>query len=110
MNEVRLVICTFPSTDVARQIGTALVEKQLAACVNLIPGIESIYRWKGEIETATEALALFKTTAALYPQFEFALAALHPYDVPEIVSIQPDQVAETYAKWVCGETEGIRSD
>lgn len=105
MNEVRLVICTFPSAEVARQIGTALVEKQLAACVNLVPAIESIYRWQGEIETATETLALFKTTAALYPQFEFALAALHPYDVPEIIAIQPDQVAETYAKWVVGETK-----
>lgn len=105
MNEVRLVICTFPSAEVARQIGTALVEKQLAACVNLVPAIESIYRWQGEIETATETLALFKTNAALYPQFEFALAALHPYDVPEIIAIQPDQVAECYAKWVAGETK-----
>ena len=109
MNEVRLVICTFPSAEVARQIGTALVEKQLAACVNLVPAIESIYRWQGEIETATETLALFKTTAALYPQFEFALAALHPYDVPEIIAIRPEQVAESYAKWVMGQKGGFDS-
>ena len=103
MNEVRLVICTFPSAEVARQIGTALVEKQLAACVNLVPAIESIYCWQGEIETATETLALFKTTAAAYPAFARELTTLHPYEVPEILAIEPAAVAETYARWLLAE-------
>lgn len=86
----------------ARQIGTALVERQLAACVNLVPAVESIYRWEGKIETASETLAIFKTTRAAYPAFEAALTELHPYEVPEIIAISPDQVAEPYRSWVLG--------
>ncbi len=103
METIRIVLCTFPDADSARQIGTSLVEKQLAACVNLVPGIESIYRWQGKIETAGEVLAIFKTTAAAFPAFKEALADLHPYDVPEIVALEPTAVAETYARWVIAE-------
>jgi periplasmic divalent cation tolerance protein len=102
MNDVLLIFCTFPSAAQARQIGTLLVERQLAACVNLIPGIESIYRWQGKVETASEVLAIFKTTAAAFPAFEKALTELHPYDVPEIIAVQPATVAETYTAWVIG--------
>ena len=102
MNDVLLILCTFPSAAQARQIGTLLVERQLAACVNLIPGIESIYRWQGKVETASEVLAIFKTTAAAFPAFEKALTELHPYDVPEIIAVQPAAVAETYTAWVIG--------
>jgi periplasmic divalent cation tolerance protein len=109
MNEVRLVFCTIPSVDLARQIGTALVEKQLAACVNLIPGVESIYRWQGELEDTIETLAIFKTSAEAYPAFEKALAELHPFEVPEIVAVEPAAVAETYAAWVSAETRAPRS-
>ena len=73
-----MVLCTFPDADSARQIGTVLVEKQLAACVNLIPAVESIYRWQGKVETAAEVLAIFKTSAAAFPEFERALAGLIP--------------------------------
>jgi periplasmic divalent cation tolerance protein len=100
MHELRLVLCTFPDAAAARQIGTVLVEKQLAACVNLIPAVESIYRWQGRLETSAEVLAIFKTGAAVFPEFERELAALHPYDVPEIVAIEPAAVSENYASWV----------
>lgn len=103
MSDVRLVICTFPEIATARQIGTLLVEKQLAACVNLIPGAESIYRWQGKVEAAVEILALFKTTAAAYPAFERELTTLHPYEVPEILAIEPAAVAENYARWLLAE-------
>lgn len=106
METIRIVLCTFPSAEVARQIGTLLVEKQLAACVNLIPGVESIYRWQGKVESATETLAVFKIRASVYPDFENKLASLHPYEVPEIVAIEPSAVAETYAGWVFAETIG----
>ena len=106
MNDVRLVLCTFPTIDSARQIGTVLVEKQLAACVNLIPAVESVYRWQGKLETAAEVLALFKTSAAAFPEFERELATLHPYEVPEIIAIEPAAVAETYARWVLAEMRG----
>jgi periplasmic divalent cation tolerance protein len=100
MHELRLVLCTFPDAAAARQIGTVLVEKQLAACVNLIPAVESIYRWQGAVETSAEVLAIFKTRAAVLRDFERELAALHPYDVPEIVAIEPANVSENYASWV----------
>lgn len=100
MNEMRLVFCTFPEREMARQIGTVLVEKQLAACVNLLPGVESIYRWQGAVETAQECLAIFKIHVEHWPEFEQELAALHPYDVPEIVAISPSEVSESYLAWV----------
>jgi periplasmic divalent cation tolerance protein len=102
VNEIRMVLCTFPEVAVARQIGTVLVEKQLAACVNLIPAVESIYRWQGRTETSPEVLAIFKTSAAAYPAFERALTDLHPYEVPEIVAFEPAAVAENYGSWLRG--------
>lgn len=77
---------------------------QLAACVNLVPAIESIYRWQGKIETATEVLAIFKTTATAFPTFEQTLTELHPYEVPEILALAPDEIAEPYRQWVHAET------
>jgi periplasmic divalent cation tolerance protein len=100
MNELLLVLCTFPDAASARQTATDLVRKQLAACVNLLPGVESIYRWQGGIEQAAEVLAVFKTTAAAYPAFAAALAAAHPYEVPEIVAVSPAAVADGYRQWL----------
>ena len=97
---VVLVLCTFPDLEKARQIGTVLVEKQLAACVNLLPGVESIYRWEGKIEQATEVLAIFKTTREVYPRFRDELVNAHPYEVPEIITLNPEDVAGSYARWV----------
>jgi periplasmic divalent cation tolerance protein len=105
MNEVILVFCTFPDMLSGRQIGTELVKTQLAACVNLCPGVESIYRWQGAIETGAEVLAIFKTTRAAWAAFEARLTALHPYDTPEIVMVRPEAVAARYAAWV-GESVG----
>ena len=97
---VILVLCTFPDLEKARQIGTVLVEKQLAACVNLLPAVESIYRWEGKVEQASEVLGIFKTTREAYPRFREELAEAHPYDVPEIVALNPEDVAGSYARWV----------
>jgi len=100
MSEIFVVLCTFPSIEQARQIGTVLVEKQLAACVNLLPGVESIYRWQEKVETSSEVLAVIKTTAARQPELFEALAALHPYEVPEIIALDPTAVSPAYAKWI----------
>jgi len=100
MNHVFLVLCTFPDSERARQIGTVLVEMQLAACVNLVPGIESIYRWEGKVEQSAEVLAVFKTSAEAFPQFQKALAELHPYEVPEIIALEAAAVAEPYRAWL----------
>ncbi|MES2995494.1 MAG: divalent-cation tolerance protein CutA [Verrucomicrobiota bacterium] len=99
---MRIVLSTFPDLEAARQVGTLLVEMQLAACVNLVPGVESIFRWQGKIEHAAEVLAVFKTTADAFPAFAEKLAELHPYDVPEIIALTPEAVAENYAAWVAG--------
>lgn len=95
-----LVLSTFPDIEKARQIGTALVESQLAACVNLIPAIESIYRWQGALEHGTEVLAIFKTTSAAFAAFEARLKMLHPYEVPEIVAVKPGEISASYAAWL----------
>ncbi len=95
-----LVFSTFPDIEKARQIGTSLVESQLAACVNLIPAVESIYRWQGKVESSSEVLAIFKTTAAAWPRFETLLKSLHPYEVPEIIALKPAQMTKSYAAWV----------
>ncbi|RPJ34373.1 MAG: divalent-cation tolerance protein CutA [Verrucomicrobiaceae bacterium] len=102
METICIVLCTFPSAEGARQIGTVLVEKQLAACVNLIPAVESIYRWQGKVENAAEVLAVIKTSAAVFPALEKELTALHPYEVPEIIALEPAAVAESYASWLLG--------
>ena len=102
MEKLLVVFCTFPDPASARQIGTLLVERQLAACVNLVTAVESIYRWQGNVETATEVLAIFKTSAAAFPAFEKALAELHPYEVPEIIALDPAEVSGPYRKWVLG--------
>ena len=105
MEALLLVLCTFPDTASARQIGTLLVERQLAACVNLVPAVESIYRWQGKVETAAETLAIFKTTAAAFPAFETALTKLHPYEVPEIIALDPAQVSAPYREWVSAQVD-----
>lgn len=103
---ILVVLCTFPEVSQARQIGTALVEKQLAACANLVPAVESIFRWEGEVSREAEVLAVFKTTAARFGEFERELVARHPYDVPEVLALPVTAGCEAYLKWVEDETQG----
>lgn len=98
--DILIVLCTFPSLDTARQIGTVLVEAQLAACVNLCPGVRSIYRWQGKVETEEEVLAFIKTTRSRYDALEAKLKELHPYEVPEIIALPAEKVQAEYARWV----------
>jgi periplasmic divalent cation tolerance protein len=98
--EILVVLCTFPNMEAARQIGTMLVEAQLAACVNLCPSIESIYRWQGKVETANEVLALIKTTLSGYAALEARIKELHPYEVPEIIALPVHQALAPYACWI----------
>ena len=107
--EVLVVLCTFPDREKARQIGTVLVERQLAACVNILPSVESIYRWKGELNRDAEALALIKTTVAGYPALEEALAGLHPYDEPEVIALEVAAGSAGYLGWVAEMVRGTIS-
>jgi uncharacterized protein involved in tolerance to divalent cations len=103
MTDVMMVISTFPDIETARQIGTVLIERQLAACVNLVGGGESIYRWQGAVERNEEVLAIFKTRREVAGDLEEAIQELHPYEVPEIIRISPDGVSKPYEKWVMEE-------
>ncbi len=95
-----IVFCTFPDRDCAARVATALVEASLVACVNVLPAVESIYRWEERLETASEVLALMKTAASAYPALEARLKELHPYEVPEIIAVPAAQVHPAYAAWV----------
>ena len=98
--DVRLVFCTFPDLDPARRIGGQVVEERLAACINLLPGVESIYRWKDQVESAGEVLGILKTSSAALPALETRLTNLHPYEVPEVIALDPAAVFGPYARWV----------
>lgn len=99
-NTPKIVLCTFPDADTARSIATTLVEERRVACVNLIPQVESIFLWQGKLEQAQEVLAIMKTTEAGYAQLETRLADLHPYEVPEILSLNAPAGLEAYTRWV----------
>ena len=98
--EALLVFSTFPDATTARSIAQTVVGEHLAACVNLVPQIESIYRWQGKIETGTEVLAILKTTHGRYQQLEARLRELHPYEVPEIVMLQIRDGLPSYLNWI----------
>lgn len=94
------VFSAFGDVEAARKAARALVEEKLAACANIIPQIESIYHWKGRIESGAEAMVLFKTTREKYPAFERRLRELHPYEVPEIVAVEIAAGLPAYLDWV----------
>lgn len=98
--DIRIVLCTFPDAETARHIAKEIISENLAACVNLVPEVESIYRWEGKIEQASEVLAIFKVAADGFENLEKVLLEKHPYDTPEIIAISPDKVSEKYLKWV----------
>ena len=100
---VLLVLTNFPDQEVARQIGTNLVERQLAACVNLLPPVTSVFRWKGQIETASEVPALLKTTRSAFERLREELERLHPYEVPEILAFEASSSGKAYLDWVRSE-------
>ncbi len=97
---VLLVISTFGTADEARRISRTLVEERLVACANILPAVESIYRWKGEVETSPETMVLFKTVRDNFDQLEDRLRELHPYEVPEIVAFRVDTGLPAYLRWV----------
>lgn len=97
---VLVIFSTFPDGDTARKIADELVTEKLAACANLLPPMQSIYRWKGAVERAEEVLVIFKTTSTQYPTFEAKLKSLHPYDVPEIIAMPVTAGSMAYLSWV----------
>lgn len=98
--EALIVFSMFPDADAARRIARVLVEERLAACANIFPQIESIYRWKGKIEETREVLLLIKTTIGKYQQLEQRIRALHSYEVPEIIALRLHDGLPDYLNWI----------
>jgi periplasmic divalent cation tolerance protein len=98
--DVLLVLTTWPDAEKARAAAHMLVGEKLAACGNLVPGVESIYRWQGKIETSAEVIVIFKTNVTRYPALEVRIRELHSYEVPEIISIPVTRGLPDYLRWV----------
>ena len=100
MREKRIVLTTTGSKEEAQQIARTLVERRLAACVNLVGPIESIYRWKEDIESAEEWLLLIKTTSAAVQDVTDAIRELHSYELPECIALSIDSGSAAYLQWI----------
>jgi periplasmic divalent cation tolerance protein len=98
--EILLALSTFPDAETARRISNQLVTEKFAACANILPGVESIYRWKGKIENGAETLVFFKLSKDREAAFQEKLRSLHPYEVPEIVFVPVASGLPDYLRWV----------
>lgn len=102
-----LVLSTCPAGDTAESLACFLIECKLAACVNILPSVTSVYLWHGQLETGQEQLLLIKTERTLYPALEAALRERHPYALPEIIAVDIRQGSADYLNWIsqCLHTE-----
>ena len=100
----RVVLSTIRDVASATELARTLVERRLVACVNVIGSVTSVYRWRGSVEQASEALLVMKTDERRVGELEAALRELHPYDVPEFVVLRPEHVEAKYACWLIEET------
>jgi periplasmic divalent cation tolerance protein len=101
-----VVLVTFPSLEVARSISAALVGEGLAACVNLLTGAESVYRWEGKVEVASEVVGLVKTTNTSMGALQELYLRLHPYEVPEFLTIDTSGGSPAYLDWLRSSVTG----
>jgi periplasmic divalent cation tolerance protein len=99
-----VVFSTAPNAEDASSIATAVVDEGLAACCNIVPGLRSIYKWKGELCDEPEVLCIFKTRAGLFEKLRDRIKELHSYEVPEVVSIAIDNGLPEYLDWITGDT------
>jgi periplasmic divalent cation tolerance protein len=103
--EPLLVLTNVPDEALAAKLAQALIEARLAACVNVLAGCRSIYRWQGEVETADEVPLLIKTTVARYPEVEALVRAHHPYAVPELIAVPITHGLPAWLDWLALETD-----
>lgn len=95
-----IILCTAPNPATASQIANTLVKEHLAACCNIVPGLQSIYSWEGQVRTEEEVLIIVKTHAAVYKKIEHRIQEIHPYEVPEILAFSVRDGQADYLKWV----------
>ena len=100
MTDKRVVLTTCSSLEEARQIAQAIIERHLAACVNILPQVESVYRWKGEVESAPEWLLVIKTTEGVFERLWQTIRELHSYEIPECVELAITDGSEAYLTWI----------
>jgi periplasmic divalent cation tolerance protein len=99
-----IALTTAPNIEEARKLANVLVEARLAACVNIVPQVESIYRWEGKIEAASELLLVIKTTAERWPDVREKILAIHSYDTPECVCLDVADGSQPYLDWIANNT------
>ncbi|AGC46635.1 divalent ion tolerance protein [Myxococcus stipitatus DSM 14675] len=104
MTDAILVLVTAPSSDKAAELARTVVEEQLAACGNILPGLRSIYRWEGKVQDDAEALILFKTRTSLFDALRSRIVALHPYQVPEVLRVDVADGHAPYLAWILEST------
>ncbi len=104
-NKVVLILVTAPDVQVADQLARRLVEERLVACVNILPGLRSVYRWEGEVQDSAEVLLLLKARRADVQEICERVRALHPYQVPEVIATEVIAGLAEYLDWVDAETE-----
>jgi periplasmic divalent cation tolerance protein len=100
MSQFCIVLSTCPPGEVAQHLAQTLVSEQLAACVNIVPGLKSVYLWQGRQESSDESLLVIKTRLDAYPKLEERLRALHPYELPEILMVRVDTGLGAYLGWL----------
>ncbi|HNV70555.1 MAG TPA: divalent-cation tolerance protein CutA [Candidatus Ozemobacteraceae bacterium] len=100
MTDKRIVLVTVPDKKLGENIAAELIRLRLAACVNIIPGITSIYEWEGKVETGSEILLIIKTRVEAFDALRRIVQALHPYQVPEIISVPVEMGLQKYLDWV----------
>jgi periplasmic divalent cation tolerance protein len=102
--DIVVVLCTAPDEETAARLARTLVEEELAACVNVLPGLRSIYRWQGKVSDDGEVLCLMKTRRTLFATLRERIVALHPYEVPEVIALPVVEGSAPYLDWVRAST------
>jgi periplasmic divalent cation tolerance protein len=110
MTDKKLVLTTTGSAEEARKIAHALVEGKLAACVNIVPQIHSVYRWQGKIEEAQEWLLIIKTTDTAFERVRDAIKQLHSYELPECIVVQIQDGSQEYLRWIAESVDQIENN
>jgi periplasmic divalent cation tolerance protein len=106
VTDVRVVLVTAPDAATAEKLARTLVEEQLAACVNVVPGVRSFYRWEGRVQDDSEILLVAKTRAESVDALAARVDEIHPYELPEVLEFSATGGSEAYLKWVLTETQG----
>ena len=105
LNKLLVVVTSLPNTETAKNLARALVDARMAACVQLMGGIQSIYRWEGKICEASETLLSAKTVADKWMHVSNFIKSHHPYDLPEVIAYAPEKYEAQYGKWVQAEVK-----